>query len=58
MTILAATGRRYKMKNKIQNSFCEIIENALKGLRRLGYISREASDKITAILDDEVRWDE
>lgn len=44
-------------KNQIPNSFCEVIECALLGLRRTDYISAETREKIGNILQDEVKWD-
>ena len=47
-----------KIKNRIPNSFCSIIDNALLGLRRTDYISAETREKINNILHDEVKWED
>ena len=46
------------MENKIQNSFFEIIDRALVGLKRCDMISEDTREKVMNILQAEIKWDE
>ena len=46
------------IKSTIQNSFFEIIDRALVGLKRLDFISEGTRDKIINILQEEIEWGE
>lgn len=44
-------------ENDIQNAFFQTIDSALKGLKTLEFISEKTQDKITDILQKEIKWD-